>query len=381
MAKNGFSVMDSDMHVYDSPDLYLKYMDPKWGNRIPRGERRHKHGRVQFKLADGTPLRPRTEVIHYGEERVGERYGFAVARGYDAVSQLRAMDIEGLDVAVLFRTSPLHCDDGFEPEYANDLCRAWNNWIADFCKEEPKRLKASALLTLHDVDLAVEEARRAITELGAVGLSVCPEPVNGRRIHDRCFDPLWAEIQRLGVPLCFHPPANPKQEQVARGFYGHPNANIVVLALRNPVELILAVSSFCAGGVLERFPDLRVAFLEGNCAWLPWLLYRLDERAELHGPLADVPLSLKPSEYFRRQCYISVDPDERLVADVIRRLGDDNIVISTDYPHIDAHFPHAIDTFLEIEGIGRESMRKILWDNCARLYQTVEKGPSAISPA
>jgi hypothetical protein len=58
--------------------------------------------------------------------------------------------------------------------------------------------------------------------------------------------------------------------------------------------------AFDSGGVLEKFPNLRVAFLEGNCAWLPWLLYRLDERAKLHGPLADVPLSKKPSEYFLR---------------------------------------------------------------------------------
>jgi len=269
---------------------------------------------------------------------------------------------------VLFRTSPLHCDDSFEPEYACDLCRAWNGWIADFCKENPKRLKASALITLHDVNLAIEEVRRVVNQLGVTALSLCPEPVNGNRIHDRYYDPLWAEIEKLGVALCFHPPARPKQDQVANKFFGHPNANIVAMALRNPVELILAVSSFCAGGVLEKFPNLRVAFLEGNCAWLPWLLYRLDERAKLHGPLADVPLSKKPSEYFLRQCFISLDPDEYLVSDVIKRIGDDNLVISTDYPHIDAHFPHALDEFLEIEDVSDMSRRKILWDNCTRLY-------------
>jgi len=134
------------------------------------------------------------------------------------------------------------------------------------------------------------------------------------------------------------------------------------------VELILAVSSFCAGGVLEKFPKLRVGFLEGNCAWLPWLLYRLDERAELHGALADVPLSRKPSEYFLQQCFISVDPDEYLVADVINRIGDDNLVISTDYPHIDAHFPNALNEFLKLDGLNDGNRRKILWDNCARLY-------------
>jgi uncharacterized protein len=229
-------------------------------------------------------------------------------------------------------------------------------------------LKASALITLHAVDLAIDEVRRVVKQLGVTGLSLCPEPINGKRIHDRCFDLLWAEIEKLDVALCFHPPARPKQDQVANKFFGHPNGNIVALALRNPVELIQAVASFCAGGVLEKFPRLRVAFLEGNCAWLPWLLYRLDERAKLHGRLADVPLSRQPSEYFLQQCFISLDPDEYLVTDVVRRLGDDNLVVSTDYPHIDAHFPHAIDEFLEIDGLSENNRRKILWDNCARLY-------------
>ncbi|HJU62764.1 MAG TPA: amidohydrolase family protein [Candidatus Binatia bacterium] len=366
--KNGFRTFDSDMHVYDSADLYEKYMNSKWADRIPRGRRNGKHGRVEFQIGGGTKLRAITDVIDHGQKQVADRYGFAVARDYDAVSQVQAMDMEGLDVAVLFRTSPLHCDDSFEAAYANDLCRAWNSWIADFCKESPNRLKASALITLHDVDLAIEEVRRVVHKLKVTALALCPEPVNGKRIHDRCYDPLWAEIEKLGVALCFHPPARPNQDQVANKFFGHPNANVVALALRNPVELILAVSSFCAGGVLERFPNLRVAFLEGNCAWLPWLLYRLDERAKLHGALADVPLSRRPSEYFLNQCFISVDPDEYLVSDVIKRIGDDNIVISTDYPHIDAHFPHALDEFLEIEDLSDRSRRKILWDNCARLY-------------
>lgn len=371
MAKHGLKAFDSDMHVYDAADLYDKYMNPKWGDRIPRGQRNGKHGRVEFSIGGSQKMRAITDVIDHGQKQVADRYDFAVARDYDAASQLEAMDREGLDVAVLFRTSPLHCDESLEPEYANDLCKAWNSWIAKFCKEDPKRLKASALITLHDVDLAVAEVRRAVNELGVTALSLCPEPINGKRIHDRHFDPLWAEIEKLGVALCFHPPARPKQDQVANKFFGHPNANIVALALRNPLELIQAVSSFCAGGVLEMFPGLRVAFLEGNCAWLPWLLYRLDERAKLHGPLADVPLSQKPSDYFLKQCFISMDPDEHLVSDVIKRIGDDNILISTDYPHIDAHFPHALDEFFEIEGLSANSRRKILWDNCARLYDVL----------
>jgi len=292
----------------------------------------------------------------------------AAARNYDNVSQLEAMDIEGLDIAVQFRTSPLHTNEGFEPDYANDLCRAWNDWMADFCSLDPTRLKGSALITLHSVDLAVAEARRGVKELGAIGLSLCPEPINGRQIHDRDFDPLWAEAVDLNVPICFHPPARPQQPQVSRRFEGHPNAGLLVNPLRNPLELILAVSAFCAGGVLERFPRLRVAFLEGNCSWLPWLLYRLDEYWEMQGDLADVPLRQKPSEYFRRQCFISTDVDEGLVTHVIDYLGDDNIVFSTDYPHIDSRWPEAVQTFVSLPGIEKSSLKKIFWDNCARLY-------------
>lgn len=376
MSKNGLRIMDSDMHVFEPHDLYLKYMDSKWGDRIPRGYPREKrpsmglekHGMNRYFLGDGTPIRTPGEVVKFHERRQAKQYEKPASRDYDAVSQLEAMDGEGLDVAILFRTSPMHTNEDFEPEYANDFCRAWNDWAADFSKENPKRLKPSALITLHDVSLAVEEARRAVTELGAVGLSLCPEPINGRQIHDFYFDALWAEAERLGVPICFHPPAAPRQLQVAERFVGHPNQHLLVAPLRNPVELILAVSSFCAGGVLERFPNLRVAFLEGNCSWLPWLLYRLDEYWELQGSLADVPLRQKPSDYFRQQCFISADVDEGLVVDVIDYLGDDNIVFSTDYPHIDSRWPHAVDTFLSLPGISEKSKRKILWDNCTRLY-------------
>ena len=381
MARNGLKILDSDMHVFEPHDLYLKYMNTKWGDRVPRAEPRKRHGQVKFKFGDGRPLRvsgidaipaaPKTDArveSSPGEAKVAQRYEKSFRRDYDPVSQLEAMDDEGLDVAVLFRTFPIHCDDSLEPEYANDLSRAWNNWIADFCKKNNQRLKPSELITLHDIDKAVDETRRAVKELGAVGLSLVPEPSNGRHIHDRTFDPLWAEAERLGVAVCFHPAASPNQEQVARSLAGHPNDGVLVNVFRNPVELMLAVGKFCAGGVLERFPTLRVAFLEGNCSWLPWLLYRLDERWDLRKEFAGEPLSLKPSDYFLRQCFISVDVDEDLVRDVIRRIGNDNIVISTDYPHADSHWPNAIDSFMAVEDLSSESRRKILWDNCARLY-------------
>jgi uncharacterized protein len=80
------------------------------------------------------------------------------------------------------------------------------------------------------------------------------------------------------------------------------------------------------------------------------------------------PLKMPPSEYFRRHCYVSVDPDETVVQYTIEAIGDENIVISTDWPHDDSAYPRAIETFLQLDGVSEASKRKILWDNCARLY-------------
>ena len=140
MAREGLKILDRDMHVFEPHELYLKYMDQKWGERMPRGEPRTRHGQIKFTYADGKPIRASgTQALaatspdpHKGESSPGEaevahRYAKPLARDYDAVSQMDAMDVEGLDVAVLFRTFPLHCDDSLEPAYANELCRAWNS--------------------------------------------------------------------------------------------------------------------------------------------------------------------------------------------------------------------------------------------------------------
>jgi predicted TIM-barrel fold metal-dependent hydrolase len=125
--------------------------------------------------------------------------------------------------------------------------------------------------------------------------------------------------------------------------------------------------SLTAGGVLERFPKLRVALLEGNCSWAPWLLYRLDEHYEWVGRYEAPDLRMKPSEYFRRNCFLAVEADEETVDQYVERFGDDNLVFSTDYPHADSKYPHAVEAFTHLP-LSAASQRKILWDNFSRLY-------------
>jgi predicted TIM-barrel fold metal-dependent hydrolase len=221
---------------------------------------------------------------------------------------------------------------------------------------------------MHDIPSAIAEARRCVTELGAVAIIGTPNPVNGQHLHDEACEPLWAEIERLGVPVGFHPTGETSlRDDAGRRYVGHANFHPIAHAIRNPVELMGAIASMTAGGVLERHPGLRCAFLEGTAGWLYWWLWRLDDQWEKFGPGCEHQLTLPPSEYFKRQCYLALDADEEPAVDVVEKLGSDYFVVSTDYPHPDGAFPEAMKEFLALP-LDDVARRKILWDNCARLY-------------
>jgi predicted TIM-barrel fold metal-dependent hydrolase len=372
MAHNGFKVLDSDMHCMEPADLWERYIDDVYKPFAPRG--------LQEYIADlrlvinGKTMprhsslrsRPRNDAEDPFQKR-RERFKAAAERGWDGISQLEAMDTEGIDVAVVYPSRGLFAQaiDDVDPAFAAAIARAYNNWLHDYCKPDPNRLLGAGMISPHDVRDAVEEARRAVEDCGFRAIFVRPNPVQGRNWHDAYFEPLWDELERLNVPLGFHEGFGPYLPQVGDRF----GADIqMVHTACHPMEMMLAVISMIGGGVLERHPNLRVAFLEGNCSWVPFLLWRLDEHYEVTFRRPDSKLSMKPSEYFKRQCFVSVEADEDFVKQVIDYMGDDTIVFSTDWPHGDSKYPHAVESFMQLP-ISAESKRKILWDNCARYYQ------------
>ena len=122
-------------------------------------------------------------------------------------------------------------------------------------------------------------------------------------------------------------------------------------------------------GVFARHPKLRVAFLEANCSWLPWLLWRLDEAWELDGDVFAPDLKMKPSEYWYRQCYATYQTDPVGIR-LLDLLGEDNVMWGSDYPHPDGIWPDSQE-FLERElsGVSAEARRKITRDNAMKLYR------------
>jgi predicted TIM-barrel fold metal-dependent hydrolase len=360
--------MDSDMHVQEPADLWQRYTDPAFRDRAPRGLT---EGIADLRLVgpDGEPWGRRTPSRSRSGpnyRRYQEKYRPYEERGWTGRVQLDAMDEEGIDIAVLYPSRGLYAlaTPGMEPALAAAVARAYNDWLYDFSRADPRRLLGAGMISPFAVEDAVAEARRCVEKLGFKAVFLRPNVIDGRNWHDPYYDPLWSTLEELGVPLGFHEGANPKLGQVGDQFGENSLLRHIVC---HPFEQMLALTSFCAGGALERHPRLKVAFLEGNSSWAPFLLWRMDEHWEWMGDAYATELTMAPSTYFNRQCFLSVECDELPVRSVIAEVGDGRLVFSTDFPHADAKFPRATASFLAMP-LPEDSKRRILWDNCAAYY-------------
>jgi predicted TIM-barrel fold metal-dependent hydrolase len=384
MPTSDWIVCDSDMHVMEPPDLWQRYIAPEFKHAAPVGMtelRRDIRVRLKSEILLRTgPVRPLKER---GGSGIGwrpdqeEAYGEAEALGWGPEAQILAMDREGVDLTVLFPTRGLFVlgldsseqigADGLEPAFASAIARAYNDWLHETCQHAPDRLYGAAMVAPHDVAGAVEETRRCVTEYGFKAIYLAPGTVNRKPWHHRHYDPLWAVCQELGIPVAFH---GGGRTLLTPDFGLEVFADRLMMwhTFNQPLGVMAAAVSLIAGGVLERFPELRVALLEGNCSWAPWLMHRLDEHQEWVGWYEAKELTKKPSDYFRENCFVSVEVDEETVVHYLDWFGDDNLVFSTDYPHGDSQYPHAVETFRKLP-FSEETQRKVAGDNWSRLYR------------
>ena len=211
MAKNGYRVIDSDLHLMEPPDLFEKYIDPSFLEKAPKPTASGAGHYARWTL-EGSPIPPWAHDDHVWkvnepmDRRAQEVMSEGWATGFDAATSLRAMDKEGIDVAVMFRTtaSMFVSKDSLDARLSLEICKAFNDWVAEYCSSDPARMKPTSIVPQHDPELAAQEARRSVEKLGSVGVVMLPMPVAGRHPHDPEFDVLWAEAERLGTPICFH---------------------------------------------------------------------------------------------------------------------------------------------------------------------------------
>ena len=377
MAHNGYKFIDPDLHVYEPADLWLRYLEPKYRDQAPIGSDEFvgdmyltHEGRLIARGGMVPMMGELFEDLTAQNERAARMQEF-YDRGFGSDVQMEAMDDEGIDIAVMFPTRGFYA---MGKEYDDDhlaaaIARAYNDWLVEFCSLDPARMIGVSLIAPQNIDLAIAEVRRIKQELGFKAVYLRPNPVRRRNWHNPVYDPLWEECVKHDLVVAFHE-GWPCQLPVAGGdrFDGrHEDLWLTEHVICHPAEMMYATVCMIMAGVLERFPGLRVAFLEANCSWVPYWLWRMDEHYEHREKRVKDKLPRKPSVYFKDHCYVAVEADEHMGPWVAEQIGDDNIVFSTDFPHEDSRYPHAVETFLEMP-FSEVSRHKILWHNSARLY-------------
>ena len=356
------AVVDADGHVTEPPTMWREYVEQPFRERAPRpalDERGH-----PCMVIDDKIIMRHAMLLTFGPD-----YDIAAARiapgGWDPQARLRDMEADGIGAAILFPSIGFYFPEIADAALMAALCRAYNDWLADYCRAAPQRLFGIAMLPLVDVEESVRELERATEKLGFRGAFMRPNPYAGRPIHHPAYERLWTAAAALGVPVTVHEGLSDGIPTLGRDRFENP---VMLHVLSHPFEQMAACAGLILNGVLERHPTLKVAFLESGSAWLPYWLDRLDGHVETWGKLVPA-VRMKPSVYFRRQCFISTDPEDGVVDVVVRHVGDECIVWASDYPHPDAHFPGSVDESLgKMAGIGEDSRRKIFAENAARLY-------------
>jgi predicted TIM-barrel fold metal-dependent hydrolase len=370
--------VDADGHVLEPRDTWQRYLEAGLRERAIRIERDDEG--IEVLLVDGRPhhgLRGRLGALGgIGMDSadlmtVGQRSyedGCPVG-GYDPHARLAVMDQEQIDVVLLYPTIGIAWEGLVrDPHLATAYCRAYNRWIVDFCSTDRRRLVPIAHICLMDPEGAVAEVERARKD-GCAGVYLSPDPVSrgGRQFDDPSLAPFWQKVQDLDMPVAFHVVAR-TDSMLAPWFGGNdaPVGAVVFAFAFLALDVMVAFTSMMTRGLFETYPRLRLAVLEAGSNWITAWLDRLDHKSEVMRPFSS--LKLLPSEYFKRQCVISAEPDETLTAAIIEHLGSDYVIWASDYPHLDASF-HVVDTLRErIARLPEESQRKVLGTNALRFY-------------
>jgi predicted TIM-barrel fold metal-dependent hydrolase len=336
--------VDADGHILEPADLWETHIEAKYRDRALRIAR-DENG-LEYLEIGGVPSKMTRRGYPATLGRMGERdlevfrpspdktyMANAPYGAMDAQQRLKLLDAEGLDAAVLYPTLGILWEAELtDVELSQAYCRAYNRWIADFCRGSKGRLIPIAHLSLGDPQAAAQELERAVKD-GCRGAFVVPFTLSHKAHGDPAHDPVFAMAERLDVPLAIHPSFEPFELRSRRFTDAHRLSLLAAVTAADGVRH--AFTTLFDFAVFERFPKLKVVILESGAGWIGYWLDRLDGVYEATFLGNRTKLKHKPSDYFRRQCFISCDPDERTVPALMQLYGADRFFWASDYPHPD----------------------------------------------
>ena len=364
-------ILSSDSHVFEPPDLWTQRIDDAFKSRAPRMKR---VGDVDHLVIEdgqtiaGIGLISNAGARYEAPETISDHARFEDVHegGIDPAQHLKDMAIDGVFGEVLYPSQGLFYYKVADSLLFSAICRAYNDWLAEFCGVDPDRLKAIAMINVDDVADAVGELERT-AKLGFAGAMITEYPLEERRYDQPDYEPLWAAAAALDMPLSLHTATRRVLSNSAIG------NRTVRDASRRATKVFLPALSMCDmifSGVFERHPKLRLAIVEFELAWVPYVLSSMDYtyRERNEEALYRFRGDTLPSDFFAQNVYLSFQEDD-LGIRLRDRIGVDCMMWGSDYPHSESTFPRSREVLDEIlRGVPEEERAKIVCHNTARLY-------------
>jgi predicted TIM-barrel fold metal-dependent hydrolase len=355
----GIEVVDADAHMIEPPSFFAELMTT-FPDQI--GIRTDTHLGV---LVEGRPY-PQYQGPGAG---CPPEHGMTVAPGVDPGSPagvLANADSDGISAMVLFPSFGLCVPTIEDPALGAAVARIYNAWAADFCDRSGGRLFAAAVVPIEHGPVAIEVMHEA-KELGLV-CTVVPPALKTRNLDHGDLDPFYAAAAEMGMALGVHGAPGIHLPKIGVDRFTN---YIQVHCISFPFDQMTAMTALVSGGVFDRHPDLRVAFLEAGVGWLPWFMERLHEHYESRGDWIAGGWQKPPAEYVAAgNVVVTCEPDERSVPYVVEMLGDECIMFASDYPHWDGAWPNASSELLEHNErrLSDTSLARVAGANARRFY-------------
>jgi predicted TIM-barrel fold metal-dependent hydrolase len=353
------TVVDADGHVEEDLRSIVERL-PDAMRALAPTFRREDDGTIT-NLIEGRPWRPEF-AFPRGRDTHTSAGGAVRTGGRDPRERLAVLDSEGIDVAVLFPSLGLMFGLYEDPAAAAALCAAGNDWVADYCATDPRRLAGVATLPQQDPAVAVTELERCVDRHDFVAGMIRPNRIGGRTVDDADFDVLWSAAEALDVPIVCH------EAYVGSGIdtvgldriSSYAGAHII----SHPLEQMMAMLGITLSGVLVRHPRLRLGFFEAGCSWAPYWVERIEEHFEL-AP-ADYAGG-DPHGVLPARTWLTFELDEAGVEFAAACGWAANLCFASDYPHFDATFPGAVDA-VRARDFEPGLEAALLSDNALRFY-------------
>jgi predicted TIM-barrel fold metal-dependent hydrolase len=327
MAKATSRWVDADTHLYEPPGLWRDRLDRRY-QQDPPGLVSLADGRTFFQF--GKRVYP-TMANHPGFGAIYGPSGTATDQVCDPQARLRRMDEMGIGVEILYPTLALNgVNQVDDPAMAGALARAYNQFAAEFASTDPRRLVPALVAPMNHPDVAVREIEYGRRELGLSLAVTNPTPPDNLAWSNPRYNPTWAVLADLDLPLTFHE-LTASAPSYGTGIERYKDDWAMLYVSTHVVEQVLVLTELILAGVLARFPSLRVSLAESHVSWLEGWLTLLDNQYLTDERGGRDRLRFPPSEYFRRQCWVTAFTDDGLLLEALR-FGR-NIMVSTDWPH------------------------------------------------